>query len=162
MTEETSMTSSEHWHVIAAQDHGTAREWWTIRTNQYDRGEAEQQARQLLTERPDGHGDGDDPWGDHAETGADHPNPAWSAIWLTICTEPCTWAEPVPGYTWILPPPSGQPWWHADGTSAPEPRRTGSVTLSTITPATPADLALLELTPAELADLAAALEASEG
>jgi hypothetical protein len=146
-----------HWHIIAAQDHGTGREWWTIRTNPYDRGEAEQQARQLLTEGPDDRADGDDPSDNHAETGDHHPNPAWSAIWLTRCSEPCTWAEPAPGYTWILPPP-GQPWWHADGTSPPESRRTGNVTLSTITPATPADLALLTLTPAELA---AALDPSE-
>lgn len=151
------MTGIDHWHLIALQDHGTSREWWTIRTNPYDGGEAEKQARQLLTEQSDDQADGGDPWD---ETGGDRPDPAWSAVWLTSCTEPCTWAEPGPGCTWILPPP-GQPWWHADGTSLPEPHRTGSVTLSTIRPATPADLALLTLTPAELAELAAALETSE-
>jgi hypothetical protein len=161
MTEEIRMTSSGHWHVIAVQDHGTAREWWTIRTNPYDRGQAEQQARQLRTEEPDDQADRDDPRDDQAEASGGYPKPAWSAIWLTSCTEPCTWADPVPGYTWTLPPP-GQPWWHADGTSPPDPCRTGNVTLSTTRPATPADLALLRLTPAELAELAAALEANEG
>jgi hypothetical protein len=150
-SEESTLTISEHWHIIAVQDHGTGREWWTIRTNQYDRGEAEQQARQLLTEHPHDQADGN-PWDDDAETGDDHPDFAWWGIWLTSCSGPCMWAEPVPGYIWTLPP-SGQPWWHADGTRTPEPRRTGNVTLSTIVPATKAGLKFLTLTRAELAEL---------
>ena len=160
LTEETSVTSSGHWHVIAVQDHGTGREWWTIRTNQYDCSEAEQQARQLRTERPDDQAGGDDPWDDQPETSDGQPKPAWSAIWLTRCTNPSPREVPPPGLVWQLPPP-GDPWWTADGVVPRPPTRTGSVTLSTITPATPADLALLKLTPAELAELAAALDPSE-
>ena len=159
-TEEASVTSSGHWHVIAVQDYGTGREWWTIRTNQYDCREAEQQARQLLTERPDDQADGADPWDDQPETSDGHPKPAWSAIWLTRCTNPSPREVPPPGLAWQLPPP-GDPWWTADGVVPRPPTRTGSVTLSTITPATPADLALLKLTPAELAELAAALDPGE-
>jgi hypothetical protein len=159
-----------HWHVVAVQDHGTGREWWTIRTNQYDRSEAEQHARQLLNEPP--HDQDDDSRDDHAETGDDRPEPAWSAIWLTSCTVPCRWAGPAPGLIWHLPP-SGDPCWHKPG----PPHPTRNVSLLTIQPATEADLELLKLTPAELAlleptpaelagladvaELTAALEASE-
>lgn len=160
------MTDTDHWHLIAVQDYRTDREWWTIRTNQYDRGEAAQQARQLLAERPDGHGDGhgdgNDQWGDHAETGDDHPEPVWSAIWLTSCSEPCTWAAAPPSYTWTLPPP-GDPWWTADGILPRSPARTASVALTTVQTATWAelkqmglsddDLKLLGITDADLADL---------
>jgi hypothetical protein len=162
--EENNVTDSQHFHVIAAQDHGTSREWWTIRTNQYDRDEAEQQAQQLLAEGPNHETDSDDLWNDQAETGGDQPEPAWSAVWLTSCTQPCRWASPTPGLTWQLPP-AGDPWWTADGITLQPPARTGSVTLVTVQTATWAelkqmglsddDLKLLGIPDAELAALTA-------
>ena len=143
------MPDNEHFHVIAVQDHGTAREWWTIRTNQYDHGEAVQAAGQLLSWEPDhqAHGDETD---DEAESGDDHDAPAWSATWITRCTEPCTWAAVPPAHTWMLPAP-GEPWRTADGVTPQPPARTASVSLSTIRPATEAELELLELTDVDIA-----------
>jgi hypothetical protein len=136
------MPVSEHFHVIAAQDYGTAREWWTIRTNPYDHGEAEQSARQLLAWEPDRHAYRDEP-DDQAETGDDQPAPAWSAVWITPCAQPCTWAAVPPNHAWTLPPP-GDPWWAADTITPRPPARTANVVLSTLQPATESDLRRLD------------------
>lgn len=147
------MTSSEHWHIIAVQDHDTTREWWTIRTNSYDQTEAEQQARRLLTEDPAGQADDD--VDDQAEADDDHREPAWSAIWLTSCTDPCAWAAVPPSHTWTLPPP-GDPWWTVDGVQPRPPARTRSVALTTVQTATWAELRQMGLSDTDLKMLGAA------
>jgi hypothetical protein len=162
MTQEAEMTDSQHWHLIAVQDYDTAHESWAIRTNQYDRADAEQQAHQLLAEGPSHETDSHDLWDDQPETSADQPEPAWSALWLTSCTQPCQWAGPTPSLTWQLPP-ADDPWWTADGITVHPPARTGNVTLVTLQAATWAqlkqmglsedDLRMLGATDADLADL---------